>query len=255
MKILLCSFLALAAALAFPLRAHDLVLIPSGDLTLRIKFGHPQEWELASTDRLYRLDAYAPGAKADSWLKRITKDGIYLVARSNSPASTVSGTWIIAGSYDNGFWVKVGEDTHYNTDKLECPGGKESGHFLKFAKGLLVHGTSSNDYQRRIGLRVELIPMADPFSLRLGQSLPVKALYEGKPMAQVGLEIGDGETKIKEEDIPRYKTDAQGIAQVPITRGGLEVIAIDYKTPSRTPDAADEDNYSSTLTFTLPSTP
>ncbi|MGP8201091.1 MAG: hypothetical protein ACLQU4_16495 [Limisphaerales bacterium] len=53
--------------------------------------------------------------------------------------------------------------------------------------------------------------------------MPVQALYEGKPLAGVGLEIGDGKTKMKEEDIPRYQTNEQGIAQVPITHGGLEV--------------------------------
>ena len=236
--------------------AHDLVLWPRDDgreLALRIKFGHPQEWESPDFHRLYHLDAYAPGhAGGISWLKDLTPDDGDLVTKRDPAWPDVKGTWVITGSYDNGFWVELPDKTYFNTVTQELPSGTHGAHYLKYAKALLAIGSPSQDYQRVIGYRLELVPMVDPFTLKIGDKLPVKALYDGKPMVGVGLEIGDGKTKMKEEDIPRYKTNAEGIAELPITHGGFEAIAVDYKTPSRTPDAAPEDNYSSSLTFVLP---
>jgi uncharacterized GH25 family protein len=94
-----------------------------------------------------------------------------------------------------------------------------------------------------------LIPQSDPATVHKGELLAVKVIYEGKPLVGIGVEIGDGKTKMKEEDIPRYKTDAAGIVSVPVSHDGLQIVAVDYVTPSRTPDTCDEDNYSSSLTF------
>jgi nickel transport protein len=251
---LFSTIVTLVAGVALSVRAHDLVLIPAGnghELNLRIKFGHAQEWEPPEIHRLYYLSAFPPQTNGGeiSWLSGLAVDGVDLLAKAGSSSPAPSGTWVIAGSYDNGFWVHADGGILFNTDNMEYPSATNSGHYIKYAKALIFHGSLSADYKRVIGSRVELVPVSDPFSIKVGQFLPIQALYEGKPLVGVGLEIGDGKTKIKEEDIPRYKTNAQGIAQVPITHGGVEVIAVDYKTPSRTPDASADDNYSSTLTF------
>jgi nickel transport protein len=243
MKLLCRLVILMVACCGAPLHAHDLLLLPASNgkkFELRIRFGHPGEWELAEIHRLYSLTAYAPGADGISWLETaFAPDGVDLLAKRDLASMPRPGTWVITGSYDNGFWVHVNDKTIFNTDKKEYPFAKTSGHYLKYAKALFVQGNASADYKRRVGCRLELVPLSDPFALKTGQSLAVQAFYEGKPLVGVGLEIGDGKTKMKEEDIPRYKTNADGVAQVPITHGGLEVIAVDYRwTPSFRPRSA-----------------
>ena len=122
-----------------------------------------------------------------------------------------------------------------------------AGYFFKFGNGLFPAG--KDDYKRIVGHRLEIVPQADPFAAKPGDKLPVRVLWEGKPLADAGVEIGDGMTKMKEEDIPRYKTDGHGIAQVPVAKAGLHIIAIDYKTGPKDKDLSDHDNYSASLCF------
>ena len=78
----------------------------------------------------------------------------------------------------------------------------------------------------------------------------LKVLFRGKPLAGAEVERGDGVTAVAEKDIPRFKTDAEGIASVPIVRAGPHLLVIDHKsTPSTTPDQATADLYNSTLWF------
>jgi len=66
-----------------------------------------------------------------------------------------------------------------------------------------------------------------------------------------GVEIGKGSTPMKEEDLKRPKTDAAGVVRLPIDHGGLQLIAVDYATPARNPEAVTTDSVTATLTLTL----
>ena len=70
----------------------------------------------------------------------------------------------------------------------------------------------------------------------------------GKPLAGGEVERGDGKTVVAEKDIPRFKTDAEGIAEVPIVNAGPQLLVIDHKvTPSGSPDQANTDMFNATL--------
>ncbi len=77
----------------------------------------------------------------------------------------------------------------------------------------------------------------------------MRVLFQGKPLTNIAVERTDGMTFIKEEDIPRFMTDSDGIASVPIEAAGPHLLAIDYKvSPSGTPGLAKTDLYNATLT-------
>jgi nickel transport protein len=130
------------------------------------------------------------------------------------------------------------------------PEAKDAGHYLKFGKGLFQ--AVGENFNRVVGQELEIIPQNNPFKLKPGEKLAVKVVFGDKPLAGVGVEIGDGKTKMKEEDIPRYQTDRDGIAELPIDHRGLQLIAIDYKTPPTHPDLADHDDFSASLVFVIP---
>ena len=55
-----------------------------------------------------------------------------------------------------------------------------------------------------------------------------------KSLAGAEVECGDGKTVVAEKDIPRFKTDADELAEVPIVNAGPHLQVIDHKSGSLT---------------------
>ncbi len=103
-----------------------------------------------------------------------------------------------------------------------------------------------------MGYQLEIVPLADPAAKKPGDSLPVRVLFQGEPLSNIAVERTDGITPISEEDIPRFTTDKDGVALVPIVNAGPHLLAVDYKaSPSKTPALADTDLYNATLSFVV----
>jgi len=226
--IVLLSVILFTVGLTQPSSAHDLVLVPSGKDDILIRFGHPGEYEPADLPRLVKLDAYAGGEnKAVSLLevKPVKMGTDWLEEHLGQPFGG-EPLMMVAGQYDNGYWISVTPEKYFNTSRAVLPEGKDAGHYLKFGKGLFP--AIGENFNRVVGQELEIIPQSDPFKLKPGEKLAVKVLFGDKPLAGMGVEIGDGKSKMKEEDIPRFQTDSSGIAELPISHGGLQLIAIDY---------------------------
>ena len=71
-------------------------------------------------------------------------------------------------------------------------------------------------------------------------------------LAGAEVERGDGLTPVREDELPRFKTDADGVATIPLPKAGPVLLAIDHRVaPSETPDLAAADLYNATLWFAL----
>ena len=82
--------------------------------------------------------------------------------------------------------------------------------------------------------------------------LPVAVRFNGKPLVGAGVEVGDSVTGIPEDKIARYRTDAKGVARVPIGKTGWTVVGVDHEEKSPLPRLADQEKYTATLVFQLP---
>ena len=238
-------------------QAHDvwITFLPGvhGILLPVINHGHPGDRKAPDPDKLYQLRVIAPSGPGETVPptgRSQTLDGVPVLLMAPIETKGQSGTWIVTARYDNGYWVKTAHG-YRNTSKLEFPNVLESVHSMKLAKALIFAGASADVSDRAVGHRLELVSLDDPFALSIGDMLHVRVLFEGKPMKGLGLEIGDGVTPRKEEAIPRYHTNADGIAALPIGRFGLQVITVDYKGPSRNPALADADLLVATLSFVI----
>ena len=101
--------------------------------------------------------------------------------------------------------------------------------FARSAKTLLfVPGGDTGGYDRRLGLPLELIPLADPHHLAKGsepssrpRSLPLELLYRGKPLPGILV------TALHRED-PLHpfeaRTDGEGRVDLPLARAGVWLI-------------------------------
>lgn len=223
----LCAAAALAALPVLAL-AHDLVLVPEPDGNLTVRFGHPGDWLMPDRERL--LDLHVAGAKNRATAEPLTlkTNGLNLEATG---VVTAGAAGMVAARYDNGLWVTLpgadGKPKYFNSTKAMVPQGKSTMSAIKFAKGLYGTPDDTAIYKQEVGHLIELIPQRNPAVLKVGDKLAVLVKFNGKPLANAGVEVTDSATKTAEGQ-PKFMTNAAGVAEVPIGRAGVNVVSVDY---------------------------
>lgn len=239
----------LVLALIGPASAHDVWLTLSGSANARravVNYGHPDDRPPAFADKV--VDLFAITAKGRSslldGLAAASENGVQ-IARTKPFED--AGHTLLAARYDNGFWVKTKDGLYRNATRRLVPDAAESFWSGKFAKA--ITGADA-PWQEVLGHDLELVPLSDPAKARPGDSLKLKVLFRGKPLSDAEVERGDGKTAVAEKDIPKFKTDAEGVATIPIVKPGPHLLVIDHRaSPSATPDQATADLYNATLWF------
>lgn len=127
---------------------------------------------------------------------------------------------MIALTFDAGYWVK-GENGYENIEPSKY-------------KGIVYNTLKSIKYGKRFfawnetflkpsGLPLEVIPLINPLTIKVGDKLPVLVIKDGKALANAKFETSDY------EDL-NTKTNKFGIANIPIKTKGLQIIAAQYYT-------------------------
>jgi uncharacterized GH25 family protein len=256
LKRCLLAWLLLGSMLA-PACAHDIWIttepLAGGDnFCAALHYGHPGDLSLPEPSRLLDFGVYDHAGHEHRLVSPLLAQ-LTTLSQNTDAIEPHPGpqTAVFYASYDNGFWTKTPDGVYHNTTLELHPEAIESVRSLKFAKYLGAPTSTTVGYERVVGHELELVPLDNPFTLKQGDELHVQVLYHGRPLTGVGVEIGDGVTARKEEEIPRYKTNGHGIAQVPISHPGLQLLAVDYAAPYPYPALAKRWEYSATLAFTL----
>lgn len=155
-------------------------------------------------------------------------NGLNLLASGVAPAGNAA---MVTARYDNGLWVTMpgasGKPLYYNTTKAMLPKATSAMSAIKFAKGLYGTADDQSVFKREVGHLIELIPQRNPATVKPGDKLAVLVKFNGKPLPNAGVELTDSATKTAEGQ-EKFKTNASGIAEVPILRGGINVVSVDY---------------------------
>lgn len=230
------------------LQAHDIAVFPtagSDGVRLRVRYGHPGDYQDTVPGKLITLDGIAPSGDRQSFAGRLRPDGITLLT-APLPELTAPGTWLFSAFYDNGFFLRTDDGRSVNTTRAEYPAAKTASHNIKYGKALLAVGNSGAGYDRVVGHRLELVPKADPFKAARGSALDVQVIFDGKPLAGTSVFVYPE----RETDKPlTLKTDQSGIARVPLDRTGTFIIGAEHGVDSRHPDLATRDVYAASLVF------
>jgi uncharacterized GH25 family protein len=174
------------------------------------------------------------------------KPGIYLVAVETQPKlltlpADKFNEYLVSDGLPHIFRLRCKEKT------LDQPGRER---YSKYPKALVRVGTGGGgDPCRVLGLLLEIVPLRDPFALKVGATLPVRVLFQGKllPEANLGWQLpGDGDTARG-----YVRTDARGEALVPISRSGLMTLRLTHMTRPKVQDYEWE-SFWTTLTFRVP---
>lgn len=102
---------------------------------------------------------------------------------------------------------------------------------------------------RVVGLPLEIVPLRNPFQLKVGETLPVRVLFRQQPLANahLGWDVpGDGE-----EPTGTVRTNAKGDALIPISQTGLMTIRLTHMTKAKAAEY-DWESFWTTLTFRIP---
>lgn len=121
--------------------------------------------------------------------------------------------------------------------------------YHKHVKAILQAGDRRTDgYRVTLGYPAELVPLENPYGLTAGDTLRLRALVEGNPVANqlivAGGELAGGETPAER----RMRTDAAGVVAVPLEWAGKWYVKFIFMERSADPDFDYESKWT-TLTF------
>ncbi len=192
-------------------------------------------------------DAYAP--EKVLFVKSIDKDNKVSDATINKHEKNVTvavddATAAIAFRFDNGYWTQNQEGKWINKPKDEVDNAKTAGRYMKSGIAIVNKGAVVSPVA---DLDLQIIPKANPLTLKAGDKLVVSVLFKGKPLegAKVMRDYNNYYTDI-------VKTDNKGEAEITIRNEGLNVIAVGHKVAAENDPKADKYGYMSTLSFTFP---
>jgi uncharacterized GH25 family protein len=124
--------------------------------------------------------------------------------------------------------------------------------YSRCAKALLDAGGAGNaGFDRALGLRLELVPETSPKKLpaNAGGSVPVRLLFEGKPLAEalvVAINRDDPDKRLS------ARTDKAGRVVLALPRGGVWLVKAVHMVPAPAESGADWESLWASLTFEAP---
>lgn len=133
------------------------------------------------------------------------------------------GAAILAGHREGMIWTQTTKGWK-QASKKGLDGVIKSGKYEKFCKSVIT-GATSKGFDKVVGQRLEIVPLDDPASLKTGDEMRVKVLFDGKPVSSGALTATyDGFSQVPntwayltetyEKDVARIKIDAPGVWMV-----------------------------------------
>jgi len=119
--------------------------------------------------------------------------------------------------------------TYIVTACKKVKGDKEQVASEKYGKAIVVVGKGSKTVSKPFGHRMEIVPLKNPSEVKAGGVLPVRILFEGKPLSTYVYATYAG---YYSEDDPfpvAAKSNEKGVANIKISKPGVWMIVSSYK--------------------------
>lgn len=202
-----------------------------------VVYGHGGDDDAYSPDKVKLLVAKAADGSIVELALEQKND--HILFKPNKDIATV------AVELDNGIWTMDKDKKWYNKAKSEVPNAVAAGHYIKYGVSLLK---SIGENFKPQGLKLEIVPLKDPLSLKAGDELPIQVLYNGEPAKDVEV-MAEYTTQ---SEVVSAHTDADGKATIKVRNQGLNVVAADLREKSKDKTETDQLGYMTTFSFTLP---
>jgi uncharacterized GH25 family protein len=122
--------------------------------------------------------------------------------------------------------------------------------YHKHVKAFVQVGQARTDsYAAELGYPAELVPASNPYSLRAGQTLRVKTLVDGKPVANQYVLYGGRTLNDRRIEQRSVRSDANGIAMIRVPRRGTWYVKFIHMARLSGDPAAEYESKWATMTF------
>jgi nickel transport protein len=207
-----------------------------------IGFGHKfPQGEQIKAERLAFIKAVAPDGQPVA-LKKISTSRYELVPKT-------AGVYVISAQMAPGFVTRTPKGMKLGSKK-GVPDANFCFHFDMAAKTLVSVGNPQQGFSRHARNTLEIIPQKSLNTLKAGDILPVKVMYEGKALK--GAEVRFTHDSWPDPNQPFAtlgKADTQGKIQIKSDKSGRWLLIASHKTPYPDPEECDENLYSSSLAY------
>jgi uncharacterized GH25 family protein len=250
----------LLVLVAAPLNAHDFWIEPSSfrpkvpsQVRLALRVGQDLRGDPVPRDdrRILRFVLVGPEGESPvpglpgtdpAGFARVERPGLYIAGyRSGRTPITLEPDKFEKYLLEEGLEGVV--KARAEKKEKEKPGREV---YSRCAKSLLLAGLApATGYDRALGLTLELIPEKNP---EAGE-LPVRLLYEGKPLAGalvVAISQEEPEKKLS------ARTDAKGRVKLRLGRKGMWLVKAVHMIPAPKETEADWESLWASLTFEIP---
>lgn len=262
----LLTAIILVGVAAATLRAHDLFLIPASffvrpgsSIVVRVPNGTFDTSEApVAANRIQDLTLVSPRGRSpisrDTWKAagtaaeftvRADFAGTYLIG-----ASTLPRTIHLDAKQFNQYLSEDGiPDVLFARKRLGEETLAASERYSKHVKAIVQAGSARTaGFEAVLGYPAEIIPLSNPYALRVGTGLRVRAEVDGKPVGNQLLLFGGRNTrggKLAERSV---RTNSDGTAQIPIVARGNWYVKFIHMTKVAH-DSVDYESKWATLTF------
>ena len=228
------------AMLAGSVQAHGLWVAQRAGQWAAV-YGEGAEDEAYDPAAIHLVEAWREQGQAARWHSEI-RAGQWLFVPEEPVAR-------LALRFDAGAWREM-TDGRWLADGQAAGSGeiRRTWRLLRYASAVLA---SSGKPALALGLPLEIVPLKDPLALRKGDSLPVRLLLRGQPLANAKV-IGDF---INDDQAAPLRTDVDGLVVVTLASNGLNVIQASHAEACQAECTAERVAHSTTLSFIVPRLP
>ncbi len=217
------------------------------EVTIFLGMGHQfPEKESYDVEKMEKMYVIGPDGKQIDL--KMTAEGEKKLVAPIKMKFDKPGTYLVGAEKKKGFVSKT-------TDGYQPKSKKELQNVIKsywsegHAKAIIVVGNASgNAAQKSVGWRFQVIPSADPGTLKKGDAINAAVTLDGKPLDTEVSATYAGFSTEKETFAQKAKTD-KGSAKVELSSSGVWLIKANHSMPYSNPEEADEYSFTCAVTF------
>ncbi len=237
---LLCTACMMTLALPGLSNAHEFLIKP---VKFQVEVGDSVPFSVVSAHVMMISEEVEPleyvkvtlveGSKSKQ-LNMVANE--FLLTADGRAVFSSPGTAILSGHREGVIWTQTTKGWK-QASKKGLSGVIKSNKYEKFCKTFVRVGASGEQWKTPLGQKLEILPLADPTSLKAGDVLPVQVLFDGKPIAVENvLATYDGFSLDEMAFAGSYEPSGDGIANIHITMPGVWMIRVQHKIDSGNED-------------------
>jgi uncharacterized GH25 family protein len=244
------------AAHAFWVQPGDFWLNPRGTLSLTLQVGDGLSRQLSPIppERITRFEAIAPAGDAQdlrTGTMRPAQSGAYVVVLETDNRAYSHQSAMRFNDYLAAEGLTPAVEHRERTHRMHVDGYER---YSRAAKSIVAVGPrnrqASAHLLRPFGLRLEIVPVSNPYATPRPAQFPVRVLYDGQPLpgALVKLMNLDHDLTVEEQQ----RTSVAGIATFAMPPGGSWLMSVVWTQSLTNANDADYETTFSSLTFAVP---